>query len=762
MSESLPPFPLPVVRDQPPAPRPRNRWRALLLHVIRLAMFAALLLIVRLRHHEFLAREAARELTPIDADRLLDFFPTAVGTGTIDPEMRTQTVLDANGERLGFALQTSPDSDHIVGFSGPTNVLLAFDSEDRIVGTSVLNSRDTREHAALVRRDPEFLKSWNGLTWDEAAAHQNVDAVTGATLTSLAIAESISARLRGERPETAESQEPPNLRFPDSPTVDAVIAWFSDAADVAWSDEHPGRYAVLDADGKLLGHVFRTTPAADAVIGYQGPTDTLAGLDPDGRVVGIRLRKSFDNEPYVGYVRDEDSFLNLFNGKTLGDLAEMDLFEERVEGVSGATMTSLAVAEGLVAAAGQLQTMQRERDSRPADESTNDEQSGADTSRRRQLTLSIADLSSFVLTGLATLLAFTRLRSRPLLRAVFQLILVLWLGFWCGNLTSLATLFGWAQSGVPWRLASGLTAVTAAALFFPALSRTQLYCHHLCPHGALQQLVRNRLPFSWAPGRRLRTILQLLPFALLLWAVLVVLLGMPFSLVDLEAFDAYVLRAAGAATLTIFVVGLLLSLVTPMAYCRFGCPTGAVLEFLRFNSSSDRWRRRDWMAVGLLGLAVLLWLFPLPPEDSDHLLHPVFEASRNFAASNRTLLKWLAIGSALMFVASLSAVPWLVGLIPEDYFLTIRRPRTGFRRRHPAVAISLRLIKNLFGAIFLLAGLAMIVLPGQGLLTILAGVVLLEFPGKRRLERALIRRNSVLKTVNWIRRRRGRPEIRVD
>ncbi|MHC4875440.1 MAG: FMN-binding protein [Planctomycetota bacterium] len=762
MSESLPRFPLPVLRDEPPVPRQRRPWQGVLLHLVRLGMFAVLLLIVRQRHREFLAREAARELTPIDVDRLLEFYPTASGTGDVDPDLRTQTVLDVDGERLGVVLQTSPQSDHIIGFSGPTNVLVAFDAEEHIVGAAILSSRDTQEHAALVRRDPNFLRSWNGLTWDEAAAGQPVDAVTGATLTSLAITESIATRLRGSRPAPPDNQEPPNLRFPDSPTVDDVAVWFPAADRVAWSEQHPSQYEVLDAGGTQLGRVFRTTPAADAIIGYQGPTDTLVGLNPDGRVVGIRVRKSFDNEPYVGYIRDEDYFLNLFNGKSLQDLAGLDLFEERVEGVSGATMTSLAVAEGLVKTAGLLHELQLEREL-PTDAAAEDsELSIASSTHRQALTLSLVDVSSIVVTGLAALLALTRLRSRPLLRAVFQVVLVVWLGFWCGSLTSLATLFGWAQSGVPWQFALGLTVVTAAALLCPAVSRTQLYCHHLCPHGALQQLVRNRLPFAWQPDRRLRAVLQLLPFGLLVWAILLTLLGLPYSLVDLEAFDAYVLRAAGIATLTIFVVGLLASLVTPMAYCRFGCPTGAVLEFVRFHSSSDRWRRRDWMAIGLLGLAVVLWLLPLPPEDPSQVLRPLLDASREFADSNSTALKWLAIGSALMFVGSLSAVPWLVGLIPEDYFLTQRRPRTRFRQHHPAVALTLRIFKNLFGAVFLLAGLAMIVLPGQGLLTILAGVLLLEFPGKRHLERALIRRHSVLKAVNWIRRRRGRPEIRVD
>ena len=81
----------------------------------------------------------------------------------------------------------------------------------------------------------------------------------------------------------------------------------------------------------------------------------------------------------------------------------------------------------------------------------------------------------------------------------------------------------------------------------------------------------------------------------------------PVSLVAIEPFDAWHGWIAGAATISIFVAGLLAALVEPMAYCRLGCPTGAVLDYLRFHGSSDRWTRRDTAALGLLVLAIGLF-----------------------------------------------------------------------------------------------------------------------------------------------------------
>jgi hypothetical protein len=115
---------------------------------------------------------------------------------------------------------------------------------------------------------------------------------------------------------------------------------------------------------------------------------------------------------------------------------------------------------------------------------------------------------------------------------------------------------------------------------------------------------------------------------------------------------------------------------------------------------------------------------------------------------NEPLLWWLGLGSIVMFVAGVILVPVLIARIPADYFSPERAPPP---RRHPVLALLLRIGKNLLGALLIVLGIAMLVLPGQGILTILLGLSLIEFPYKRRLELALIRRPPVLRAVNWIR-----------
>lgn len=120
---------------------------------------------------------------------------------------------------------------------------------------------------------------------------------------------------------------------------------------------------------------------------------------------------------------------------------------------------------------------------------------------------------------------------------------------------------------------------------------------------------------------------------------------------------------------------------------------------------------------------------------------------------------WLSALSLVLFAGTLLALPPLVARIPEDYFVRRRRARLLRQGSRPWLGYVVLAGKNLSGVVLVLAGLAMLVLPGQGVVTILAGLLLLDFPGKFRLERSLVRQPAVLKALNWIRLRRGRPPL---
>jgi hypothetical protein len=71
-------------------------------------------------------------------------------------------------------------------------------------------------------------------------------------------------------------------------------------------------------------------------------------------------------------------------------------------------------------------------------------------------------------------------------------------------------------------------------------------------------------------------------------------------------------------------------------------------------------------------------------------------------------------------------------------------------------------LKNVLGLVLLIAGLAMLVLPGQGVITILIGILFLDFPGKYQLERRLIQQKNIQSAIAWIRKRTGQPPLKFD
>lgn len=128
--------------------------------------------------------------------------------------------------------------------------------------------------------------------------------------------------------------------------------------------------------------------------------------------------------------------------------------------------------------------------------------------------------------------------------------------------------------------------------------------------------------------------------------------------------------------------------------------------------------------------------------------------------SVEALLAAAGVLSLATLAGAAALLPQVVARLPEDHFV-----RSGEERREARHAWSPRrvvavVLRNLVGVLLLAAGVAMLFLPGQGLLTILVALLVLDFPGKFRLERALVRRRWVLRALNRLRRRAGRPPLR--
>ena len=371
-------------------------------------------------------------------------------------------------------------------------------------------------------------------------------------------------------------------------TLPEARTLFPTADEVKDDDGPRGGIFIRDAEGRQLGYLVRTSPHTDSIIGYRGWTDTLIAFDTGLRVVGVRIRFSQDTREHVGDMTSDAYFMRTWNGKPWEDIARTTPKQAGIEGVSGASMTSLAVAEAIQR---RLQL--------------------ADTALAIQppaFRIHARDIGLGCVIAAALALAFTGTYGRQWLRRGFQLLVIAYVGFINGDLLAQSLLAGWVASGVPWRSAPGLVLLAAAALAVPWATGKPLYCQHICPHGAAQELLSRIAPRRWrmAVHADFAAGLRWLPALLLALVIIVSILVLPIDLAHIEPFDAYVLRSAGWATLAIAGVGLAASCFVPMAYCHYGCPTGALLEFLRGRGKADGFSRRDVAALLLVGLAAAL------------------------------------------------------------------------------------------------------------------------------------------------------------
>lgn len=117
--------------------------------------------------------------------------------------------------------------------------------------------------------------------------------------------------------------------------------------------------------------------------------------------------------------------------------------------------------------------------------------------------------------------------------------------------------------------------------------------------------------------------------------------------------------------------------------------------------------------------------------------------------------------SIALLGTSLVIIPAIVVRLPSDYFMHERRMLPPWVERRPFVRYLVVGGKNMIGVVLILASIAGFLLPGLGVVTLIIGFVLLDFPGKFRVMKWLVGKPFIHRPLNWIRRRRGREPIQV-
>lgn len=120
----------------------------------------------------------------------------------------------------------------------------------------------------------------------------------------------------------------------------------------------------------------------------------------------------------------------------------------------------------------------------------------------------------------------------------------------------------------------------------------------------------------------------------------------------------------------------------------------------------------------------------------------------------KVVIPYLVSVSIFIMVISLLSIKWLVNQIPSDYLIK-SKTETSLNKLPVAFRILIYILKNLLGYLLIIGGIIMLILPGQGLLTIMMGLVLSNYPGKKVFEKKIIGSQPILRTINWARKKSG-------
>ena len=135
----------------------------------------------------------------------------------------------------------------------------------------------------------------------------------------------------------------------------------------------------------------------------------------------------------------------------------------------------------------------------------------------------------------------------------------------------------------------------------------------------------------------------------------------------------------------------------------------------------------------------------------------------SWSSVNTDLLLLLGSLSIFILIISVFMMVLIISILPEDYFKSENRNLISSvqNSRYPLLKLLVLITKNFFGILLLLSGILMLVLPGQGILTIITGLVFMDYPGKYKFERKLLRQKGVINSINWIRSRLSKPSLKV-
>ncbi len=351
--------------------------------------------------------------------------------------------------------------------------------------------------------------------------------------------------------------------------------------------------AAILCDGRILGHdlreaheakalkndtlevtpdgafVVNTKPLAKDVQGYGGPVPLKIHIK-DGRVAAVEAEPNAESPDFFNRAKE---LLNHWQNKSVDEA-----MREEVDAVSGATFSSKAIIANMqrgLAYAKQHGQWGEDGSVGALGTSASPIEGGSAGALETSAPPIVALIA--VLLGAVVPLFYNNRRLHLVQLAVNVVVLGLWTGTFVSYTLFLRIFAGGVSLSAIGALAAPLL-MLIVALIYPLAGRSGHYCANICPFGSAQELA----------GKLSRRKLRITPRVLkllsvlrnLLWGVLMALLltGTCTAWIDYELFTAFLYSSASVWVTVLAALFLVLSVWVPRPYCRFVCPTGALIK----------------------------------------------------------------------------------------------------------------------------------------------------------------------------------------
>ena len=351
--------------------------------------------------------------------------------------------------------------------------------------------------------------------------------------------------------------------------------------------------AAILRDGRILGHdlreaheakalkndtlevtpdgvfVVNTKPLAKDVQGYGGPVPLKIHIK-DGRVAAVEAEPNAESPDFFNRAK---TLLNHWQGKSVDEA-----LAEEVDAVSGATFSSKAIIANMqrgLAYAKQHGQWGEDGSVGALGTSASPIEGGSvgalETSAPPIVALIV------VLLGAVVPLFYNNRRLHLVQLAVNVVVLGLWTGTFVSYTLFLRVFAGGVSVSAIGALAAPLL-MLIVALIYPLAGRSGHYCANICPFGSAQELAGKLSQRKLRITPRVLKLLSVLRN--LLWGVLMALLltGTCTAWIDYELFTAFLYSSASVWVIVLAALFLVLSVWVPRPYCRFVCPTGALIK----------------------------------------------------------------------------------------------------------------------------------------------------------------------------------------